>query len=95
MSGGVALRRARHKHFVVVLCEQQSQRCAVAALFFMTRTVDNTVELYAAKPDICPESRFLPTPTCIRCPAIPLASEKLEWLGYPMVKKFRRYLYLF
>ena len=29
---------------------------------FATRTVDNTVDLYAAKPDIRPESRFLPTP---------------------------------
>jgi len=29
---------------------------------FATRTVDNTVDLYAAKLDIRPESRFLPTP---------------------------------
>jgi len=29
---------------------------------FATRTVDNTVDLYAAKPDIHPESRCLPTP---------------------------------
>jgi len=28
----------------------------------VTRTVDNTVDLYAAIPDIRPESRFLPTP---------------------------------
>ena len=27
--------------------------------------------------------------------AIPFGVEKLEWLGYPMVKKFRRYLYSF
>ena len=27
--------------------------------------------------------------------ATPFGIEKLEWLGYPMVKKFRRYLYLF
>jgi len=25
----------------------------------------------------------------------PFGVEKLEWLGYPMVKKFRRYLYSF
>ena len=31
-------------------------------LHFVTRTVDNTVDLYAAIPDIRPESRFLPTP---------------------------------
>ena len=29
---------------------------------FATGTVDNTVDLYAVKPDIRPESRFLPTP---------------------------------
>jgi len=29
---------------------------------FATRTVDNTVDLYAAKPDIRPESRFSPNP---------------------------------
>ena len=29
---------------------------------FATRTIDNTIDLYAAKPDIRPESRFLPTP---------------------------------
>jgi len=29
---------------------------------FATRTVDHTVGLCAAKPDIRPESRFLPTP---------------------------------
>ena len=29
---------------------------------FATRMVDHTVDLYAAKPDIHPESRFLPTP---------------------------------
>ena len=27
--------------------------------------------------------------------AIPFGIEKLEWLGYQMVKKFRRYLYSF
>jgi len=44
---------------------------------------------------------FLPTPTAFDVPirggsrgniAIPFGMEKLEWLGYPMVKKFRRYL---
>ena len=35
---------------------------------FATRnvTVDNTVDLYAAKPDIRSESRFFAYPTCIR-----------------------------
>jgi len=27
--------------------------------------------------------------------AIPFGTEKLEWLGYPMVKKFGRYIYSF
>ena len=35
---------------------------------FATRTVDNTVDLYAAKPDIRPESRFLPTPHTFDAP---------------------------
>jgi len=35
---------------------------------FATRTVDNTVDLYAAKPDIRPESRFLPTPPAFDAP---------------------------
>jgi len=26
---------------------------------------------------------------------MPFGIEKLEWLGYPMVKKFRRYVYSF
>ena len=33
-----------------------------------TRTVDNTVDLYAAKPDIRSESRFLPTPPAFDAP---------------------------
>ena len=35
---------------------------------FATRTVDNTVDLYAVKPDIRPESRFLPTPPVFDAP---------------------------
>ena len=60
--------------------------------------VDNTVNLYAAKPDIRPESRFLPTPPAFDAPvrgggsrrniASPFGTEKLKWCGYPMVKKF-------
>ena len=73
------LHRARHKHFVVVLCEQRIPQCArrspLAAVCsgfvfsqFATRTVDNTVDLYAAKSDIRPESRFLPTPPAFDAP---------------------------
>ena len=49
------------------------------------------------KPDIGSESRFLPTPPAFDAPvrgegsrrniAMPFGMEKLEWLGYPMVKK--------
>jgi len=48
---------------------------------------------------------FLPTPLAFDAPvrgggsrlniAIPFGAEKLEWLGYPIVKKFRRYLICF
>ena len=72
---------------------------------FATRTVDNTVDMYAMKPDIRPESRFcLPhlhsTPPLggggsRRNIATPFGMEKLEWCDYPMMKKFRRYIYSF
>ena len=35
---------------------------------FATRMVDYTIDLYAAKPDIRPESRFLPTPPAFDAP---------------------------
>jgi len=67
---------------------------------FPTRTVDNTVDLYAAKPDIRPELLCLPhlysTPPLEGSRpniAIPFGVEKLEWLGYATVKKIRKYLY--
>jgi len=49
------------------------------------------------------ESRFSPSPPAFDAPlggsrrniAIPFVAEKLELCGYPTVKKFRRYLYLF
>jgi len=110
-------RRARHKHFVVLLCKQRTTDTAVSARLdacrrssrlyfshFTTRTVDTTVDLYAAKPGIRPESRFLPTPPAFDAPVRGFPSEyrhpvwhgkKLEWLGYQTVKKFRRYLYSF
>ena len=64
---------------------------------FATHTVDNTVDLCAPKPDIRSESRYLPTPPVFDAPvrgrgfrrniAIPFGVEKLEWLGYRVVKK--------
>ena len=51
------------------------------------------------------ESRFLPTPPAFNVPprkggfrqniATPFGTEKLEWCGYQMVKKFRRHVYSF
>ena len=48
----------------------------------------------AVKPDIGSESRFLPTPPAFdaqgdsrRNIAMPFGTEKLEWRGYPTVKK--------
>ena len=61
--------------------------------------VDSTVDLYAAKPDIRPVSRFLPTAPAFDAPIRNIATQfgmvKLEGCGYPMIKKFRRYLYSF
>jgi len=98
VSGGFDI-RLRRKH-VVVLCEQRTTDAAVSARLDAcrrsTRTVDSTVDLYAAKPAIRPECVFcLPaTPPAFGTPplggsrrniAIPFGVEKLEWLGYPMV----------
>ena len=41
---------------------------AASFLHLATRTVDNTVDLCAAKPDIRQESRFLPTPPAFDAP---------------------------
>jgi len=56
------------------------------------------------KPDIGSESRFLPTPPALDAPVrggVPvgilscrLVREKLEWLGYPMVKKKFEYIFI-
>jgi len=50
---------------------------------FATRTVDNTVDLYAAKPDIRPESRYLPTPPAFDAPVrgvlVGILPRRLVW----------------
>ena len=52
-------------------------------LHFATRTVYNTVDPYAAKPDICPESSFLPTPPAFDAPVrevpIGISPPRLVW----------------
>ena len=50
---------------------------------FATCTADNTVDLYAAKPDIRPESRFLPTQPAFDAPVGGFPSEYSHpvWYG--------------
>ena len=71
---------------------------------FATRTVYNTVDLYAVYAAIFVQNRVfclphlhstLPLGGSRPNIAIPLGTEKLVWLGYPMVKKIRIYLYSF
>ena len=65
---------------------------------FATRTVDDTVDLYAAKPDIRPESRFLRTPPAFDASVRGFPSEYRHpvWYGKTrMVKKFQRYVHSF
>jgi len=69
-------------------------RCCPSRLCFSqfaTCTVDNTVDLYTAKPDIRPESRFLPTPPAfdatVRGVHVGISPRRLVWktrmLGLP------------
>jgi len=108
--------QASHKHFVVVVCKQWTTDAAVSPQLdacrsslrlylshFATRTVDDTVDLYAAKPDIRPESHFLPAPPAFDAPVrgVPvgispsLSAWKTRMAGLPTMKKFQRYLYSF
>jgi len=65
---------------VLDACRRSSWLCFS---HFATRTVDNTVDLYAAKPDIRLESRFLPTPPAFDAPvrAVPVEYRHPVWYG--------------
>ena len=62
-----------------------------------------TITVCEIERNIGRKSSFFHTPLAFDAPvrgvpvgiAPPVWYEKLEWLGYPMVKKFRRYLYSF
>ena len=58
--------------WVLDACRRPSRLCFSQ---FATRTVDNTVDLYVTKPDIRPESRFLPTPPAFDAPVMGVQSE--------------------
>ena len=109
VSGGFDI-RLRRKH-VVVLCEQRTTDAAVSARLDAcrrsTRTVDSTVDLYAAKPAIRPECVFgLPaTPLAFGTPPLggfPSEYRHPVWRGKTRmawlpdgVKISKRYLYSF
>ena len=80
----------RTLRWVLDACRRSSRLCFS---HFATRTVDNTVDLYAAKPDIRPESRFCLPNLHSTLPSEyrhPVWCGKLEWCGYPTVKKISK-----
>jgi len=63
-----------------------------------------TISVSETEQDICEKIRYFIIPSCIRRPSqggsrrnigTPFGTEKLEWCRYPIVKKFRRYVYSF
>jgi len=63
-----------------------------------------TITVSEIQRDICDKIVILSYPPCIRRPrqggsrrniGTPFGMEKLEWCRYPMMKKFRRYVYSF
>ena len=79
-SSSCANNRRRTQRWVFDACRRSSRLCFS---HFATHTVDNTVDLYAAKPDIRPELRFLPTPPAFDVPvrAVPvgISPPRLVW----------------
>jgi len=63
-----------------------------------------TISVSEIERDICEKNRHFIIPFCIRRPrwgssrrniGTPFGMEKIEWFRYPMVKKFRKYVYSF
>ena len=95
-----------HKHFVVVSREKQttpltSEQLTMVCRSWMYCTCRSKSSQHVMEPAIGSESRFLPTPPAFDAPvrrprqtiAIMFGTQKLEWCGYPLVEKFRRYVY--
>jgi len=82
------------RRWVLDACRRSSRVCFS---HFATLTVDNTVDMYAAKPDIRPESRFWPTPPALNPPPLggtfpskyrhPVCYAKTRMVGVPDGKK--------
>jgi len=76
----------RMLQWVLNTCRRSSRLCFS---HFATRTVDNSVDAYAGKPDIRPESRFLPILPAFDAPVrgIPagLSPPRFVWENYRIV----------
>jgi len=90
-------------NIIIIKCSYDSIYGAVSV---PATVVDNTWPIAALTARS--EARYMLSiaisayPNCLRCPryfrrniAMPFGTEKLEWLGYPTVKKFWRYVYSF
>jgi len=97
-----------HKHFVVVSRHQQTPPLTTSGKCHNLPRSGGTMLITPGwphrwqhtNPDTDSESRFMPTPLAfdVRVRGIPVMTfgvEKLEWCGYPIVKKIWRYVYLF
>ena len=101
----VVFSRNQHRHLLPAMCHnlRDSGRGPPA-------TLDNTWHVAALTAGTKARYRLRIAisayPTCIRRPvrggggsrrsiAMPFGKVKLEWCGYPMVKKFRKYVYSF
>ena len=85
-------------------CSARRRPSRLYCSHFATCTVYNTVDLYAVYAAIFVQNRIFCLPHLHSTPPLgefpseyrrPVWHGKLEWLGYPIVKKFRRYLYSF